>query len=174
MGGPMDYTPGLFHFTLNQFDSSRKQVVKTTLAKQLALYITMYSPLQMAADLPENYLKHMDAFQFIKDVPVDWSETTILDAEPGDFITIARRGKNSKNWFIGSITDENERVSTIKLDFLEKGKKYLATIYKDGADANYDENPESYNIEKKFVDSNTSLNIKMARGGGYAISIIHQ
>ena len=174
MGGPMDYTPGLFHFKLNQFDSSRKQVVKSTLAKQLALYVTMYSPLQMAADLPENYLKHMDAFQFIKDVPVDWSETKILDAEPGDFITIARRGKNSKNWFIGSITDENERISIINLDFLEKGKKYLATIYKDGADANYDQYPESYNIEKKFVDANTSLNIKMARGGGFAISLIQQ
>jgi hypothetical protein len=174
MGGPMDYTPGLFHFKLNQFDSSRKQVVKSTLAKQLALYVTMYSPLQMAADLPENYLKHMDAFQFIKDVPVDWSETKILDAEPGDFITIARRGKNSKNWFIGSITDENERISIINLDFLEKGKKYLATIYKDGADANYDQHPESYNIEKKFVDANTSLNIKMARGGGFAISLIQQ
>jgi hypothetical protein len=171
MGGPMDYTPGLFHFKLNQFDSSRKQVVKSTLTKQLALYVTMYSPLQMAADLPENYLKHMDAFQFIKDVPVDWSETKILDAEPGDFITIARRGKNSKNWFIGSITDENERISIINLDFLEKGKKYQAIIYKDAQGADYDQNPELYIIEKKIVDANTSLNIKMAKGGGFAISI---
>ena len=172
MGGPMDYTPGLFHFKLNQFDSTRMQVVKSTLAKQLALYITMYSPLQMAADLPENYLKHMDAFQFIKDVPVDWSATTILDAEPGDFITIARRAKNSKNWFVGSITDENERMSTIRLDFLEKGKKYEAIIYKDAPNADYAINPEAYTIEKKQVDANTVLSIKMAKGGGYAISIM--
>lgn len=174
MGGPMDYTPGLFHFTLNQFDSSRKQVVKSTLAKQLALYVTMYSPLQMAADLPENYLKHMDAFKFIEEVPVDWSETIILDAEPGDFITIARRGKKTTNWFVGSITDENERVSNIKLDFLESGKKYEATIYKDGADASYDQHPDKYTIEKKEVDANTTLKLRMARGGGYAISIISQ
>ena len=174
MGGPMDYTPGLFHFTLNQFDSSRKQVVKSTLAKQLALYVTMYSPLQMAADLPENYLKHMDAFKFIEEVPVDWSETIILDAEPGDFITIARRGKKTTNWFVGSITDENERVSNIKLDFLESGKKYEATIYKDGADASYDQHPDMYTIEKKEVDANTTLKLRMARGGGYAISIISQ
>lgn len=172
MGGPMDYTPGLFHFKLNQFDSTRTQVVKSTLAKQLALYITMYSPLQMAADLPENYLKHMDAFQFIKDVAVDWSASTILDAEPGDFITIARRAKNSKNWFVGSITDENERMSTIRLDFLEKGKKYEATIYKDAPNADYAINPEAYTIEKKQVDTNTVLSIKMAKGGGYAISIM--
>lgn len=172
MGGPMDYTPGLFHFKLNQFDSTRTQVVKSTLAKQLALYITMYSPLQMAADLPENYLKHMDAFQFIKDVAVDWSATTILDAEPGDFITIARRAKNSKNWFVGSITDENERMSTIRLDFLEKGKKYEATIYKDAPNADYAINPEAYLIEKKQVDANTVLSINMAKGGGYAISIM--
>lgn len=174
MGGPMDYTPGLFHFKLNQFDSTRTQVVKSTLAKQLALYITMYSPLQMAADLPENYLKHMDAFQFIKDVAVDWSATNILDAEPGDFITIARRAKNSKNWFVGSITDENERISTIRLDFLEKGKKYEATIYKDAPNADYAIHPEAYTIEKKLFDVNTVISIKMAKGGGYAISIMEK
>ena len=134
----------------------------------------MYSPLQMAADLPENYLKHMDAFQFIKDVPVDWSATKIIDAEPGDFVTIARREKNSNNWFVGSITDENERNSIISLDFLEKGKKYLATIYKDGPNADYTNNPEAYIIEKKLVDVSTQLTIRMAKGGGYAISIIQQ
>jgi hypothetical protein len=171
MGGPMDYTPGLFHFKLNQFDSTRTQVVRSTLAKQLALYVTMYSPLQMLADLPENYEKHLDAFQFIKDVPVDWSATKIIEAEPGDYITIARRAKNSKDWFMGSITDENERISTIRFDFLEANKKYEATIYKDGTNADYINNPSAYIIEKKQIDTSSTLNIRLAKGGGYAISI---
>ncbi len=171
MGGPMDYTPGLFHFKLNQFDSTRTQVVRSTLAKQLALYVTMYSPLQMLADLPENYEKHLDAFQFIKDVPVDWSATKIIEAEPGDYITIARRAKNSKDWFMGSITDENERISTIRFDFLEANKKYEATIYKDGPNADYINNPSAYIIEKKQIDTSSTLNIRLAKGGGYAISI---
>lgn len=171
MGGPMDYTPGLFHFKLNQFDSTRTQVVRSTLAKQLALYVTMYSPLQMLADLPENYEKHLDAFQFIKDVPVDWSATKIIEAEPGDYITIARRAKNSKDWFVGSITDENERISTIRFDFLEANKKYEATIYKDGPNSDYINNPSSYTIEKKQIDVGSTLNIRLAKGGGYAISI---
>lgn len=172
MGGPMDFTPGLFHFKLNQFDSTRTQIVRTTLAKQLALYITMYSPLQMAADLPENYEKHLDAFQFIKDVPVDWSETTIIEAEPGDYITIARRAKNSSNWFIGSITDENARTLHLSLDFLDKKSKYQAIIYQDGATAHYLNNPEQYRIVKKTVDAQSALEIPLAAGGGCAISIL--
>ena len=171
MGGPMDYTPGLFHFQLNQFEIERKQKVRSTLVKQLALYVTMYSPLQMAADLPENYQKHLDAFQFIKDVPVNWSATKILEAEPGDYITIARKAKNNKDWFIGSITDENARTLNIKLDFLDKTKKYKAIIYKDGKDADYDNNPESYVIEQKTVNASTDLLIPIAKGGGCAISI---
>lgn len=168
----MDYTPGLFHFNLNQFEPERKQKVLSTLAKQLALYITIYSPLQMAADLPENYEKHLDAFQFIKEVPVNWSETKVLQAEPGDYITIARREKGKHNWFIGAITDENARSFQLALDFLEPGKKYSATIYKDGADADFEKNPSSYNIEKQEVNSSTVLQIKLARGGGCAISIM--
>lgn len=171
MGGPMDYTPGLFHFNLNQFEPTRKQKVLSTLAKQLALYITMYSPLQMAADLPENYEKHLDAFQFIKDVPVNWSETKVLEAEPGDYLTIARREKGKDNWFIGSITDENARSIEIKLDFLNPEKKYIATIYRDGTDADFDKNPASYTIEKLDVNNRSKLQIKLARGGGCAISI---
>jgi hypothetical protein len=171
MGGPMDYTPGLFHFQLNQFESSRKQRVLSTLAKQLALYITMYSPIQMAADLPENYEKHLDAFQFIKDVPVNWSETRIIEAEPGDYLTIARKAKNGKDWFIGSITDENARQMQLDLSFLSPGKKYKAIIYKDGATAEYDKNPESYLIETKEVTNKTVLKVQLARGGGCAISI---
>ena len=171
MGGPMDYTPGLFHFQLNQFEIERKQKVLSTLAKQLALYVTMYSPLQMAADLPENYQKHLDAFQFIKDVPVNWSASKIIEAEPGDYITIARKSKNNKDWFIGSITDENARTLNIKLDFLDKTKKYKAIIYKDGKDADYNTNPEVYAIEQKMVNATTELLIPIAKGGGCAISI---
>ena len=171
MGGPMDYTPGLFHFQLNQFDSTRKQRVLSTLSKQLALYVTMYSPLQMAADLPENYEKHLDAFQFIKDVPVDWSATKIIEAEPGDYITIARKSKNNKDWFIGSITDENARSLNLKFDFLEKGKKYKAIIYKDAKDSDYQSNPEAYVIEEKIVNANSVLLIPIAKGGGCAISV---
>jgi hypothetical protein len=171
MGGPMDYTPGLFHFQLNQFDSTRKQSVLSTLSKQLALYVTMYSPLQMAADLPENYEKHLDAFQFIKDVPVDWSVTKIIEAEPGDYITIARKSKNNKDWFIGSITDENARTLNLKFDFLEKNKKYKAIIYKDAKEADYKYNPEAYTIEEKMVNINSEILIPIAKGGGCAISV---
>lgn len=171
MGGPMDFTPGLFHFKLNQFESSRTTVVRTTLAKQLALYITMYSPLQMAGDIPENYEAHLDAFQFIKEVPVNWQDTKIIEAEPGDYITIARKQKNSHNWFVGSITDENKRSATLKLDFLDADKKYIATIYKDAPMADWDTNPEAYTIETKEVSSKTQLSFQLARSGGYAISI---
>ena len=141
------------------------------MAKQLALYVTMYSPLQMAADLPENYEQHLDAFQFIKEVPVNWSATKILEAEPGDYITIARKSKNNKDWFVGSITDENARVLNLTLDFLDKTKKYKAIIYKDAKDADYANNPEAYSIEEKMVNAQTTLSIAIARGGGCAISI---
>jgi hypothetical protein len=171
MGGPMDYTPGLFHFQLNQFEKDRKQKVNSTLAKQLALYVTMYSPLQMAADLPENYEKHLDAFQFIKDVPVNWSDTKILEAEPGDYITIARKSKNNKDWFIGSITDENARSLNIKLDFLDAKKKYKAILYMDAKEADFANNPEAYHIEQRMVNAQTQLSIPIAKGGGCAISI---
>jgi glucan 1,4-alpha-glucosidase len=171
IGGPMDYTPGLFHFTLNQYDSARKTKVRTTLAKQLALYVTMYSPLQMAGDLPENYDVYPDAFQFIVDVPVDWDATKILEAEPGDFLTTARKEKGRGNWYIGGITDENSRISRIKLDFLDINKQYIATIYKDAADTDWDKNPEAYVIEKQNITSKSILEIVLAKGGGYAISI---
>jgi len=170
MGGPMDYTPGIFKLKGYSSADPERQV-HTTLAKQLALYITMYSPLQMAADLPENYNAHPDAFQFIKDVAVDWDDTKILEAEPGDYITIARKEKNSDNWFIGAITDENSRNSTISLNFLDKGKKYTATVYADGANADWKSNPESYQIKKIAVTFTTKLNLKLAKGGGAAISI---
>ena len=172
MGGPMDFTPGLFHMKLNQIESSRKQQVRTTLAKQLALYITMYSPLQMAADLPENYEKYLDAFQFIVDVPVDWDKTKVIEAEPGDYITIARKEKNKSNWFIGAITDENSRSLNLGLDFLEPGKKYEATIYRDAENADWQTNPEAYVIEKKMVTSKSKLKIQLVKGGGCAISIL--
>lgn len=171
MGGPMDFTPGLFHFKLNQFESSRKTEVRTTLAKQLALYITMYSPLQMAGDLPENYEAYLDAFQFIKEVPVNWQDTKIIEAEPGDYITIARKQKDSNNWFVGSITDENKRSAILKLSFLDADKKYIATIYKDAPMADWDTNPTAYIIETKEVTSKTQLSFQLARSGGYAISI---
>jgi len=171
VGGPMDFTPGLFHFKLNQFEASRKTEVRTTLAKQLALYITMYSPLQMAADLPENYEKHLDAFQFIVDVPVDWDDTKIIEAEPGDYLTIARKAKNGNDWFVGAITDENSRTLNLTLDFLEPGKKYKAVIYRDAENADWETNPEAYKIEKWMVTNKTKLKIPLAKSGGCAISI---
>lgn len=174
IGGPMDYTPGLFHFDLNQFDATRTQKVFSTLTKQLALYLIMYSPIQMAADLPENYEAHMDAFQFIKNVPVNWSSTKVIEAEPGEYITIARREKNGKNWYLGSITDEKARQLVLKLDFLEKGVSYLARIYRDGPVASYDKNQTDYIIEEKIVNSNTLFNIPIAKGGGTAIEFIYR
>ncbi|MEA5460543.1 glycoside hydrolase family 97 protein [Arcicella sp. LKC2W] len=172
MGGPMDYTPGFFHFQLNQFDSSRKTRVRTTLAKQLALYVTIYSPLQMAGDFPDNFNQHLDAFQFIKDVPVDWDDTKILEAEPADYITIARKQKGKDNWFIGAITDENSRNATISLDFLDNGAKYQAIIYKDSDNSDWQNNPESYKIEKVIVTKQSKLDLKLAKGGGCAISLM--
>lgn len=169
MGGPMDYTPGIFK--IKGYTSDPNRQVNTTLVKQLALYITMYSPVEMAADLPENYAKHMDAFQFIKDMAVDWDDTKILEAEPGDYITIARKAKGTSDWFIGAITDENRRDSKVSLSFLDKGKKYVATIYADADNADWKQNPEAYQISKYLVDANTKLNLKLAPGGGAAISI---
>ncbi len=170
MGGPMDYTPGIFKIQGYSMVPGRQ--VHTTLAKQLALYITMYSPLQMAADEPENYKAHMDAFQFIKDVPVDWDDTKILEAEPGDYITIARKEKGNPNWFIGAITDENSRSTSLPLSFLEKGKKYIATIYADAANADWMKNPEAYKIDNIPVDNTSTLELVMAPGGGAAVSIV--
>ena len=172
MGGPMDYTPGIFKIKMSSYNPSKKEQVHTTLAKQLALYVTMYSPLQMAADLPENYEAHMDAFQFIKEVPVDWDESKVLDAEPGDYIIEARKGKGTQNWFIGAITDETARSLPVALDFLNKGIKYIATIYRDAADADWKNNPEAYVIEKFVVDAKTKLGLILAPGGGTAISIM--
>ncbi len=171
MGGPMDYTPGIFKLRHYAKGAPNRQM-HTTLAKQLALYITMYSPLQMAADLPENYEAHMDAFQFIKDVAVDWDDTKILEAEPGDYITIARKEKGKPNWFIGAITDENSRMANIPLSFLDNSKKYIATIYRDGQDADWKNNPEAYIIEKYITDNNSTLSVQLAPGGGAAISIM--
>jgi hypothetical protein len=172
MGGPMDYAPGIFHIKLNQFDSTKKEQVHTTLAKQLALYVTMYSPLQMAADLPENYEAHPDAFQFIKDVAVDWDDTKILDAEPGDYIIIARKAKGNDSWFLGAITDENGRNFTVQPGFLDDDKWYYATVYKDADNAHWRDNPEAYVIERKIVYNKSTINLKLVPGGGTAISFV--
>lgn len=171
MGGPMDYTPGIFKLRNYAKDAPGRQL-HTTLAKQLALYITMYSPLQMAADLPENYEAHLDAFQFIKDVAVDWDDTKIIEAEPGDYITIARKEKRKNNWFIGAITDENSRPAIISLSFLDKGNKYVATIYHDADNADWKNNPEAYKIDKFIVNNTTVLKLNLAKGGGAAICIM--
>lgn len=170
LGGPMDYTPGIFEIKMSYYDKSKTEQVHTTLAKQLALYVTMYSPLQMAADLPENYEKYMDAFQFIKDVAVDWDESVYLEAEPGDYLTVARKTKDKESWFLGAITDENARKSEIKLDFLTKGKKYKATIYEDAKDADWQKNPIAYKIKTIVVTSKSKINLNLAPGGGTAIS----
>ncbi len=172
MGGPMDYTPGIFKIKMSYYNAEKKEQVHTTLAKQLALYVTMYSPLQMAADLPENYEAKPDALQFIKDVAVDWDETRVPDAEPGDYIIMARKAKGSPNWFLGAITDENARNLTSSLDFLDAGRKYVATIYRDADDASWNNKPEAYVIEKILVDSKTILKLKLAPGGGTAVSLM--
>lgn len=172
MGGPMDYTPGIFKIKMSYYNAEKKEQVHTTLAKQLALYVTMYSPLQMAADLPENYEAKPDALQFIKDVAVDWDETRVPDAEPGDYIIMARKAKGSPNWFLGAITDENARNLVSSLDFLDATKKYVATIYRDADNAGWSTNPEAYVIEKFLVDSKTLLKLKLAPGGGTAVSLM--
>lgn len=171
IGGPMDYTPGIFQTKISAYNPENNSFVHTTLAKQLALYVTMYSPLQMAADLPETYEKFADAFQFIKDVAVDWDESYALEAEPGDYITLARKAKGKNEWYIGSVTDENARVATVTFAYLPKGKTFEATIYADGKDASYDKNPQSYSIRKMKVNSKTVLKQQVAPGGGFAISV---
>ena len=170
MGGPMDYTPGIFEGDLSVYGSNKAKL-GTTLVKQLALYVTMYSPLQMAADLYQNYEKYPDAFQFIKDVAVDWDNTYILEAEPGDYITIARKAKGKNEWYVGGITDENSREAVIDLSFLPVGKKYVATIYADGKTADWRTNPKEYVISTKKVTSKTKLKQRLAPSGGVAISI---
>nr|WP_186972725.1 glycoside hydrolase family 97 protein [Bacteroides intestinalis] len=172
IGGPMDYTPGIFDICLTFLNRENHGQIHTTLAKQLALYVTLYSPLQMAADLPESYERHLDAFQFIKDVAVDWDDSKYLEAEPGDYITVARKAKGTGNWFVGGITDENARVSTFTLDFLEPGKEYVATLYADAKDADYEKNPTAYQIKKGIVTNKTKISVKMARSGGFALSLI--
>lgn len=171
-GGPMDYTPGIFEMDMSKLNPNSKSHVNSTLARQLALYVTMYSPLQMAADIPENYERFMDAFQFIKDVPVDWDESKYLEAEPGRYIVAARKAKGSNNWFIGCTSGEEGHLSTLKLDFLDNDKKYIATVYEDGKDAHYRNNPQSYGIRKGIVTAKSALKMKAVAGGGYAISII--
>lgn len=169
LAGPIDFTPGIFDI---KFDKYKKEnQVNTTLAHQLALYVVIYSPIQMAADLVENYEANLDAFQFIKDVGVDWSETKVLSAQVGDYVTIARKERETNNWFVGGITDENARETIIKLDFLEDGQKYEAVIYKDGVNAHWNESPLDLTIEKNIVSQSEELKIKMAEGGGFAISI---
>lgn len=172
MGGPMDYTPGIFEIKMSHYNPQKKEQVHTTLTKQLALYVTMYSPLQMAADLPENYEAHMDAFQFIKDVAVDWDDTKVLQAEPGDYLIMSRKAKNSPNWFLGAITDEQARKFTQSLSFLDANKKYVAKIYHDAPNADWQKNPMAYVIDSFLVDNKTNLKLNLAPGGGTAISFM--
>jgi len=171
-GGPMDYTPGIFEMDMSKLNPNNNAHVNTTLARQLALYVTMYSPLQMAADLPEHYERFMDAFQFIKDVAVDWDDSKYLEAEPGNYITVARKAKGTDNWFIGCTSSEERHTSVLNFNFLDPDKKYIATIYADAKDAHYKTNPQAYTIQKGIVTSKTLLKLKTAPGGGYAISII--
>ena len=172
-GGPMDYTPGIFETQLSTW-SKNTSWVRSTLVGQLALYVTMYSPLQMAADLPENYERFNDAFQFIRDVACDWDDSRYLEAEPADYITVARKAKGTENWFIGGKCDENGHKSVVKLDFLEKGRKYNCTIYADAKDAHYEKNPKAYTITHRVVKQGDVLKMTAAPGGGFAISLIAQ
>lgn len=169
-GGPMDYTPGILETQLNTW-SDNTSFVHTTLVGQLSLYLVMYSPLQMAADLPENYMKYYDAFQFIRDVAVDWDDSKYLEAEPGDYITVARKAKGTDNWFIGGKCDENGHKAVVKLDFLDKGRKYDCTIYADAKDAHYEKNPKAYEITHKIVKKGDVLKLQEAPGGGFAVSL---
>ena len=164
----MDYTPGIFENNLKDWCGNNSWV-NTTLCNQLGLYLVMYSPLQMAADTPEHYLEHMDAFQFIKDVAIDWSESRYLFAEPQDYVIVARKAKESGQWFLGGVTDEKAREFKIPLDFLGKGK-YIATVYADAPDAHYKNNPKAYTIKKVKVTAKSKLPIRMAEGGGFAVS----
>ena len=170
-GGPMDFTPGIFRMDMSSFVPGSTEHKKATVANQLGLYVTMYSPLQMAADMPEHYAEKMDAFQFIKDVPVDWSETIYLDAEPQDFIVAARRAKNGDSWWVGGITDEDARDYELALDFLQPDRTYTATIYADAPDADYRSNPEAYVITTREVKKGDVIPMHMAPGGGFAVAI---
>ena len=172
IGGPMDYTPGIFELDVSQYNPANTSHVNSTLAQQLSLYVTMYSPLQMAADLPATYNKFLDAFQFIEDVAVDWDDTRVLEAEPGDYLTIARRAKGRSSWFVGSTCDEQGRTSTISFDFLAPGQAYVATVYADAKNAHYKTNPQAYTIRKMTVTSKSRLRQYCAPGGGYAISVV--
>ena len=170
-GGPMDYTPGIFRMDISSFVPGHNSKVLSTLANQLALYVTLYSPLQMAADMPEHYEQYIDAFQFIVDVPVEWSESRYLAAEPGDYVVIARKDKNSEAWYVGGVSDDNARTMPLAFDFLDEGKEYVATVYADAKDADYATNPEAYVIYSGKVTAKSVTEIAMARGGGFAISI---
>lgn len=170
-GGPMDYTPGIFCMDISKFAPNNTSKVNSTLCNQLALYVTMYSPLQMAADLPENYERYMDAFQFIKDVAVDWDDSKYLAAEPGEYIIAARKAKGTDNWFVGGVTNEDARTMPVAFDFLDKDRKYVVTVYADAKDADYATNPEKYVITKGVVTSKDAVKVYMARGGGFAMSI---
>jgi hypothetical protein len=175
----MDFTPGIFEMDMSKINPNSKQQIHSTLCKQLALYVTQASPIQMAGDIPENYLKHMDAFQFIKDVALDWEKSVYLAAEPGDYIITARKAKGADEWFVGGVTDENAREMTVSFDFLEPGRKYLAKIYTDAKDADgvsntIDTGSEAsvrYEIKEMKVTSKTKLKVRMAPSGGFAISI---
>ena len=171
VGGPMDYTPGIFETHCNKMNPANNSQVRSTIARQLALYVTMYSPLQMAADIPENYERFMDAFQFIKDVALDWDETNYLEAEPGEYITIARKAKDTDDWYVGCTAGENGHTSKLVFDFLTPGKQYIATVYADAKDADWKENPQAYTIKKGILTNKSKLNLHAANGGGYAISI---
>ena len=171
MGGPMDYTPGIFETDCSKMSPTNNSRVRSTLVRQMALYVTMYSPLQMAADIPENYERFMDAFQFIKDVAIDWDESKYLEAEPGDYITIARRAKGTNDWYVGCTADENGHTSKLTFDFLDPTKKYIATIYADAKDASWDKSPQAYTIKKGILTSKSKLSLHAVSGGGFAISI---
>lgn len=170
IGGPMDYTPGVFEMDISKLNPDNNSHVNSTLANQLALYVTMYSPLQMAADLPENYMRFADAFQFIKDVAVDWQDSKYIEAEPGAYLTVARKAKKTGQWFVGSVGGEEARTSNIVFDFLENGKQYIATVYADAPDAHYKTKPQAYTIKKIVVTNKSKLQQFVAAGGGYAIS----
>jgi hypothetical protein len=168
LAGPIDFTPGVFDIEIPGKENNR---VSTTIAQQLALYVVIYSPIQMACDLPENY-ENQPAFQFIRDVGVDWDETHVLNGEVGDYVTIARKERETGNWFVGGITDENAREVTLNFDFLEDGVTYKATLYKDAADAHYRNNPTAITIEGVAISKGSSMTIPMAEGGGFAISLM--
>ena len=173
LSGPIDFTPGAFNLKFN--DYKKENQVNTTLSHQLALYVVIYSPLQMACDLPDHYMidgKVHPAFQFITDVGVDWQQTKVLDGEVGDYVTIARQERETGNWFVGGITDENERTKSLRFDFLEENKTYKATIYKDGPNAHWNNNPQEYSIEELEITKASLLDLRLASGGGFAISIM--